>query len=165
MQLYTEEEVVRLLETQRGNCYVAVLTQTKDEKIASLATLAPEPAGGNWKKQNTHNLPLRLYDHWDTYSIIEKLIEACNILLHKKDYDGHGWELIDTAKNKAVELLTQIRNKTNMTNTEKLIESQNELIDLLKSQVEQLSIMSKIELGDDVITEIVRLQNLITDLK
>lgn len=29
---------------------------------------------------------------WDIYSIINKLCEATDILLHKKDYDGHGWE-------------------------------------------------------------------------
>jgi hypothetical protein len=46
--MYTEEEVIKLLETQRGNCYVAVLTACRDEEIASAATKAPEP--GQWKK-------------------------------------------------------------------------------------------------------------------
>lgn len=46
--LYTEEEVIKLLETQRGNCYVAVLTACRDENMASAATKAPEP--GQWKK-------------------------------------------------------------------------------------------------------------------
>ena len=39
--------------------------------------------------------------------------------------------------------------------------AQQELIDLLYSQVVDLSTMSKIELGDDVITEIRRLQTAI----
>ena len=46
-KLYTEEEVEKLLSAQRGNCYVAVLSATKDEEIASVASTAPEP--GMWK--------------------------------------------------------------------------------------------------------------------
>jgi len=41
------------------------------------------------------------------------------------------------------------------------IAAQQQLINLLYSQVIDLSMMSKIELGDDVITEIKRLQNII----
>lgn len=48
--VYTEKEVDRLLEVQRGNCYVAVLSGTKDENIAILAGSAPEPSGGRWRK-------------------------------------------------------------------------------------------------------------------
>lgn len=47
---YSEEEVSRLLETQRGNCYVAVLTACRDEEIAAAAVRAPEPGGDQWKK-------------------------------------------------------------------------------------------------------------------
>jgi hypothetical protein len=42
---------------------------------------------------------------------------------------------------------------------EEIIETQKELIDLLFSQVVDLSMMSKIELGDDVIDEIKRLKS------
>ena len=41
--------VDKLLEAQRGNCYVAVLTKTRDEEIAKAAGDAPEP-GGNWRE-------------------------------------------------------------------------------------------------------------------
>ena len=47
--LWTENEVSRLLDTQRGNSYVAVYDKTLDSNIASLATLAPEP--GQWKER------------------------------------------------------------------------------------------------------------------
>ena len=40
-----------------------------------------------------------------------------------------------------------------------IIKTQQELIDLLSSQVADLSMMSKIELGDDVIAEIRRLED------
>lgn len=46
--VYTEEEVERLLITQRGNCYVAILSATKDQKLAELASKAPEP--WSWRK-------------------------------------------------------------------------------------------------------------------
>jgi len=42
-----------------------------------------------------------------------------------------------------------------------VIKTQQELIDLLYSQVVDLTMMSKIELGDDVIAEIIRLKSLI----
>jgi hypothetical protein len=48
-------------------------------------------------------------------------------------------------------------------NATRLIEAQKELIDLYRDQVVDLSMMSKIELGDDVIEEIKRLQNLIKE--
>ena len=49
---YTEKEVKELLETQRGNCYVALLSHTKNDDIASIALQAPEPGGknGTWIK-------------------------------------------------------------------------------------------------------------------
>jgi hypothetical protein len=46
-------------------------------------------------------------------------------------------------------------------NEQEIIKTQQELIDLLYSQVVDLSMMSKIELGDDVIEEINRLQKII----
>ena len=44
-----------------------------------------------------------------------------------------------------------------------VIKAQQELIDVLYSQVIDLSMMSKIELGDDVIAEIKRLKGLINE--
>ena len=48
---------------------------------------------------------------------------------------------------------------------EQLIEAQRELIDILMNQVVDLSMMSKIELGDDVVKEINRLRFLIHQLE
>lgn len=47
-KVYTEKEVGHLLITQRGNCYVAILSETKDQKLAELASKAPEP--WSWRK-------------------------------------------------------------------------------------------------------------------
>lgn len=64
--------------------------------------------------------------------------------------------------------MTKISKTENMTQEEmlqtlnratKTIEVQQELIDLLYGQVVDLSMMSKIELGDDVIAEIKRLKD------
>jgi hypothetical protein len=46
-----------------------------------------------------------------------------------------------------------------------LEETQDELIELLRNQVIDLTMMSKIELGDDVIEELCRLQSKIKQLK
>lgn len=47
---YTEKEVEELLKTQRGNCYVAILSKTENEEFAKVANSAPEPSGGKWRK-------------------------------------------------------------------------------------------------------------------
>lgn len=46
--MYSEEEVEKILESQRGNSYVAVLNKTRDEELAVVAGSAPEP--GHWRK-------------------------------------------------------------------------------------------------------------------
>lgn len=48
-------------------------------------------------------------------------------------------------------------------NKDETIKVQQELINVLESQVMDLSMMSKIELGDDVIAEIRRLKGLLND--
>lgn len=45
-----------------------------------------------------------------------------------------------------------------------IIELQQELIELYESQIMDLTLMSKIELGDDVIAEIKRLKELINKI-
>ena len=69
MKIYTEKEVDKLLETQRGNSYVAILNATQDKTLASIASSAPEP--GQWK-ENRESLEKRLY------SEIENLIIQWN---------------------------------------------------------------------------------------
>ena len=46
-----------------------------------------------------------------------------------------------------------------------IIEKQSELIQLLEDQIQDLTVMSKIELGDDVIAEIWRLTKEVNTLK
>jgi len=50
-------------------------------------------------------------------------------------------------------------------NKSEIIKTQTELITVLESQVVDLSMMSKIELGDDVIAEIKRLKSLLNKPK
>jgi len=47
-QMYSEKEVEKILETQRGNSYVAILNKTRDKELAVVAGSAPEP--GHWRK-------------------------------------------------------------------------------------------------------------------
>ena len=48
-------------------------------------------------------------------------------------------------------------------NNENLVQLQQELINLYEQQIMDLTLMSKIELGDDVINEIKRLKGLINE--
>jgi hypothetical protein len=50
MKLYTEQQVKKLLDAQKGNCYVAVLNETKDEKVSVIAGSAPYPGGDQFDK-------------------------------------------------------------------------------------------------------------------
>jgi hypothetical protein len=45
---------------------------------------------------------------WPITEVLAKLIEASDILLKKKDYDGHGWEEIHHATNRAKGWLEKI---------------------------------------------------------
>lgn len=45
MKLYTETQVKELLETQKGNCYVAILSAVKNDTVAKVAMTAPLPGG------------------------------------------------------------------------------------------------------------------------
>ena len=57
MKTYTEKEVEKLLETQRGNCYVAVYNATQDQSLSQIASSAPEP--GQWRKSGRDNESLK----------------------------------------------------------------------------------------------------------
>jgi hypothetical protein len=46
---------------------------------------------------------------WPVADVLDKLAEAADILLDRKDYDGHGWELIHTARAKAREYAAALR--------------------------------------------------------
>lgn len=50
---------------------------------------------------------LCLKDAWSLPEVLNKLIEASDILLDKKNYDGHGWEEISHARSKAKFILEQ----------------------------------------------------------
>jgi len=45
---------------------------------------------------------------YSLYSVLDKLIETSDILMHEKNYDGHGWEVLREARQEAVYYKTQI---------------------------------------------------------
>ena len=50
---------------------------------------------------------------WTTADLLERLCEATDILLHKKDYDGDGWEILQTALKLGRERVVQLRSRGN----------------------------------------------------
>jgi hypothetical protein len=44
---------------------------------------------------------LRIDQPYNLQEVFKGLIEATDILLHKKDYDGHGWEELEYCYNQA----------------------------------------------------------------
>jgi len=57
-RMYTQEEVEKLLDYQRGNCYVAVYNKTLDTEMASLASGAPEP--WSWRKKGKKTKKIKI---------------------------------------------------------------------------------------------------------
>jgi|WetSurMetagenome_2_1015567.scaffolds.fasta_scaffold00103_17 hypothetical protein len=45
---------------------------------------------------------------WSTIDVLKKLIEATEILLHEKNYDGHGWEEISHCVKRGKEILLNL---------------------------------------------------------
>lgn len=51
-----------------------------------------------------HEKLLGLDQAWPLKDVLKKLTEATHILLHEKDYDGHGWEEIEACLIRAKEI-------------------------------------------------------------
>lgn len=68
------------------------------------------------------------------------------------------------ASNETVKKNFKIMYETKVYNQE-YVDNQNKLIELLENQIMDLTMMSKIELGDDVIQEIKRLKGLLNKNK
>lgn len=49
---------------------------------------------------------LALDNAWCLKDVIKKLIEASEILLHQKNYDGHGWEEISHCVDRGKEIVS-----------------------------------------------------------
>jgi hypothetical protein len=54
-------------------------------------------------------LPTEEGKAWNTASVLAKLIEAADILLHEKNYDGHGWEQIEICHKRGLEILSLLK--------------------------------------------------------
>lgn len=53
---------------------------------------------------------LDLHNPWSLKDSLQKLVEAANILLHQKNYDGHGWEEISHCVTRGEEIINKINN-------------------------------------------------------
>lgn len=51
------------------------------------------------------SLPPMMDEPWPLRDILAKLVEAADILLDEKDYDGHGWEQIAGCRDRAKAIL------------------------------------------------------------
>jgi hypothetical protein len=47
-------------------------------------------------------------ESWDLISVLNKLISSTEILLNKKDYDGHGWEEVQHCVKKGKEYVSKM---------------------------------------------------------
>ena len=92
-----------------------------------------------------------------------------------EDFNRKAQHIIDTVVKPQIERYEQAKKQKETMTEEELqnfpqmitekMEAQQQLIDLLTNQVVDLTMMSKIELGDDVIEEIRRLNSIINKTK
>lgn len=61
-------------------------------------------------KNEQREVHLNLNESWSTIHLMIKLIEASEILLNERNYDGLGWEDIQGAVKRSKELITKIIN-------------------------------------------------------
>jgi len=62
---------------------------------------------------------LGLSEPYSLDSVLDKLIEASEILLHHNNYDGHGWEIISEAVTQAKNYKEKIHNYLQEVNNKK----------------------------------------------
>ncbi len=99
------------------------LTITDQTKLTQQAKMFGDGEDGYFMQQDTlrsqnnkpengavcgqSTAPCSVTSPWPAKDIVRKLVEATDILLNDKDYDGHGWEQIHIAQQKAKRWLCQ----------------------------------------------------------
>ncbi len=59
-------------------------------------------------KEDLHKIT-GIYEPWPLWDVLDKLVEASDILLHQHNYDGHGWEEIHHAVKRAKEISAHLK--------------------------------------------------------
>lgn len=82
------------------------------------------------------NKILRFNEPYNLKDILEALVECSDILLHKKDYDGHGWERLEYCYRFGKEIIEVLENN-----------NPNDLIARSKSNTVQQMLLRAIKLA------------------
>jgi hypothetical protein len=108
---------------------------TVDELIREqnkiMPSLSPEQSTPKIEVVDTPKLPDDDKNSWPLIDVLRKLVEVADILLHKKDYDGHGWEEMEHCYQRGKEIILQLENpkravtKEKESNGEELVEALN----------------------------------------
>ncbi len=76
----------------------ALVRESEIDELVRRACLAVGNLGGAHERLRA---VLMEGESWPLRDVITKLVEASEILLHQKNYDGHGWEQISHAVDRA----------------------------------------------------------------
>jgi hypothetical protein len=87
-------------------CFVACDEQTKKDGRCSCLTNTHQPL--QLLQTDVITSFLGLDRPYSLDSVLEKLIETSDILMHQKNYDGNGWEILKEAREQAVIYKNQI---------------------------------------------------------
>lgn len=102
--------VNNIKESKEGYQATAIIKLFANSRASQEAeTMKRNPVSFEQAKQQVERLNQEnLSNPWPLKDVLSKLIEAADILLHKKDYDGHGHEEIFIAVQRAKEIRQQV---------------------------------------------------------
>lgn len=109
MKYYTKEQVEKLLEAQRSICYLAILNQTKDETLATIAKHASEPIL-DWQHIGQKEIEEPINEVIEIAGELSKMMDDLISDLYQVKggaqarhsymfYRDFVWKMIDTLKN------------------------------------------------------------------
>ncbi|KKL74550.1 hypothetical protein LCGC14_2063820, partial [marine sediment metagenome] len=96
-----DDRIAKLFKDSRDAEYKAILEALHEaweeiKQLQSTKMILKEVLNGSKSEQPDVNNEMEIMKSaWPPRDIVEKLTIAADVLLHKKDYDGHGWEGIE----------------------------------------------------------------------
>ncbi|HDY66653.1 MAG TPA: hypothetical protein ENH85_02555 [Candidatus Scalindua sp.] len=110
-----DDRIAKLFKDSRDAEYKAILEALHEaweeiKQLQSTKMILKEVLNGSKSEQPDVNNEMEIMKSaWPPRDIVEKLTIAADVLLHKKDYDGHGWEGIEYCWRLAKEWLQSIQ--------------------------------------------------------
>jgi hypothetical protein len=110
---------------------------------------------GQFEQKEEENIMVK--GAWPFIDVLKKLVESADILLHKKDYDGHGWEQIEICFKRGQEIIKELESTPLQT---VIMPSDSEIENLIQKVLKERNAMGVIDLrnGRNIVKEFLKSQ-------